>query len=80
MAHELINPADQRREEMILRAALHVTMAKVQRKLYVLAVKNAVNNELSFKPDSTKSYCCVVDYGQNMELPVFHKAQPGLVY
>ena len=80
MAHELKNPADQRREEMLLRAALHVTMAKAQRELYVLAVQNAVNDELLFKPHSTKSYCCVVDYGQNMDLPVFHKEQPGPAY
>ena len=32
------------------------------------------------KDHSSRSYTFVVDYGQNMELPVYNKEQPGVTY
>ena len=66
------------REQMMLDAADHICMARVQRTLYrdkVDAARMSVN-----KPHSESTYTFVVDYGQNMELPVFNKEQPGCTY
>ena len=68
------------RERMIIRASEHVRMAQVQRLLYVLFVHKARADRLANKPHSESSYTFVVDYGQNMALPAFHKEQPGCAY
>ena len=72
--------AEKSRERMLLRAAVHVSMARVQRELYVKYVEMAWFDAKAKKPHSSRSYCFVVDFGQNMELPVFHSEQPGPVY
>jgi hypothetical protein len=53
-------------------------MARSQRKLYQDKVEKAVKSV--DKPHSERTYTFVVDYGQNMELPVFNKEQPGCTY
>ena len=66
------------REQMMLEAAEHIKMARAQRKLYqdkVEAAQRTVD-----RPHSERTYTFVVDYGQNMSLPVFNSEQPGATY
>ena len=53
-------------------------MAQCQRGLYVFYREKAVAD--INKEHSIRSYCFVVDYGQNMELPLFNGEQPGPIY
>ena len=66
------------REQMMLEAAEHIKMARAQRKLYqdkVEAAQRTVD-----RPNSERTYTFVVDYRQNMELPIFNKEQPACTY
>jgi hypothetical protein len=66
------------REQMMLEVVEHILMARAQRMLYrdkIDAARMSVN-----KPHSERTYTFVVDYGQNMELPIFNKEQPGCTY
>jgi hypothetical protein len=66
------------REQMMLEAAEHIQMARAQRTLYCQKVDEA---RMSVdKPHSEGTYTFVVDYGQNIELPIFNKEQPGCPY
>ena len=69
--------ADHMREEMLLEAALHINMARRQRLLYNLLIAKARAHAQMRLPHHLRSYTFVVDYGQNMELPVFNRWQPG---
>ena len=60
------------REMMILRAALHVNMAGCQRAVYQHYIEEARRCVLAKTPHNESTYTLVVDYGQNMELPVFN--------
>ena len=71
---------DESREKMLLCAAVYVSMAWVQRELYVYYVVLAVGDGKAKKSHSNRSYSFVVDYGQNIELPVFHAKRPGPMY
>ena len=65
---------------MIARAYCYVEMARAQQLLHsdlILRALNDVNNKLNH---SERSYTFVVDYGQNMEIPVFINQQPGVSY
>ena len=66
------------REQMMLEAAEHIKMARAQRQLYQDKVERAVKSVDN--PHSERMYTFVVDYGQNMELPIFNKEQPGCTY
>ncbi len=68
----------EQREQMMLDAAEHIKMARSQCKLYQDKVEKAVKSV--DKPHIERMYTFVVDYGQNMELPVFNKEQPGCTY
>jgi hypothetical protein len=68
------------REQMILRANLHISMARAQRLLYVTLVHKARAHCLMNLPHNLRSYTFVVDYGQNMAVPTFNKEQPGCAY
>lgn len=68
------------RENMILRAERHVKMAQAQRMLYVNLVHKARQHVRLKLPFNRRSFTFVVDYGQNMELPVFNHEQPGCSY
>jgi hypothetical protein len=63
---------------MMLEAADHVKMARAQRQLYQDKVEKA--RRTVEKVHSEQTYTFVVDYGQNMELPVFNSEQPGAMY
>ena len=63
-----------------MRAAVHVKSARVQRLLYRACVAKAIRHAKANKPHKDRSYTLVCDYGQNMELPVFNKEQPGCSY
>jgi hypothetical protein len=68
------------REEMLIEAAEHVKMARTQRMLYQQKVDDAVQDAKVGRPHNERRYTFVVDYGQNMELPMFNKEQPGVTY
>ena len=68
------------REEMIIRGYRHVKMAQVQRLLYVTLVHKARQHVRLKLPFTSRSFTFVVDFGQNMELPVYNKEQPGCSY
>ena len=74
------NVADEERELMLLQAAEHVKMARAQRALYHAKVADAVADATKGIDHAERRYTFVVDYGQNMELPVYNKEQPGVTY
>jgi hypothetical protein len=62
---------------LLLQAAAHIKMARAQRALYQAKVAYAVADATARKELLVRRYSFVVDYGQNMELPVYNKEQPG---
>jgi len=74
------NGVDEERELMLLQAAEHVKMARAQRALYQAKVADAVADATEGKDHAMRRYTFVVDYGQNMELPVYNKVQPSITY
>jgi hypothetical protein len=71
---------DEERELMLLEAAVHIKVARAQRALYQAKVELAVQDATAKKDHSRRVYTFVVDYRQNMELPVYNKEQPGCTY
>jgi hypothetical protein len=67
-------------ELMVLEAAKHVCMARAQRALYQMLVADVVSDAVEGKDPTERRYTFVVDYGQNMELPVYYDEQPGCTY
>jgi hypothetical protein len=56
-------------------------MARAQRALYQAKLELAVQDATAkMDQNSRRVYTFVVDYGQNMELPVYNKEQPGCTY
>jgi hypothetical protein len=72
--------ANEERELMLLQAAAHIKMARAQRALYQPNVADAVADATARKEHSVRRYTFVVDYRQNMELPVYNKDQPDCTY
>jgi hypothetical protein len=72
------NKEDEEHKLLMLEAALHVSMARAQRSLYQSLIEKAKGDVN--KSHSERSYLFVVDYGQNMELPVYNSEQPGCTY
>ena len=70
---------DKERELILLEAAEHIKMARAQRALYQAKVDLAVQDATAKKDHLRRVYTFVVDYGQNMELPIYNKEQPGCV-
>ena len=77
---EAFNPADESREKTLTRAAKHMKMARVQRIMYQFYVAKAINHARNNIQHSKRTYTFVVDYGQNMELPLYNSKQPGVSY
>ncbi len=65
---------------MLLQAAAHIKMARAQRALCQAMVADAVADATARKEHSVRRYTFVVRYGQNMELPMYNKEQPGCTY
>jgi hypothetical protein len=72
--------ADKERELMQLHAAAHIKMAMAERVLYQAKVTDVVADATARKEHLVRRYTFVVDYGQNVELPVYIKEQPGCTY
>ena len=68
------------REILLLECALHIKMARAQRCLYQVKIELAMRDARLGTVHSKRTYTFVVDFGQNMELPVFNKQQPGCTY
>jgi uncharacterized protein YnzC (UPF0291/DUF896 family) len=68
------------RELLLLECAVHIKMARVQRSLYQEKVSEAIADAKAGVAHTSRRYTFVVDYGQNMELPVFNTQQPGCTY
>ncbi len=58
----------------------HVRMYWVQQVLFQEKVEEAIADAKEDKQFSDRRYTFVVDYGQNMELPVYNSQQPGATY
>ena len=71
---------DEEREAMLIRSGKHALRARAQRVLYQHYVVKAIRDAWLDTPHTLRTYCFVVDYGQNMELPVYNLEQPGLTY
>ena len=67
------NPEDVSKEQMLIRAHAHVVSARAQWKLYCKVVKKSKEDAKNNVPHNKRSYCFVVYYGQNMEMPLFRK-------
>jgi hypothetical protein len=65
-------------EALVLQAAKHVKMAKVQRELFNLKKDEAYSDR--DKPKQERTFTFVADYSQNMYLPNFAGSQPGETY
>lgn len=65
-------------EDMILKAAKHVEMARIQRQYYQDA--KTLSRTTAHLPPSQRSLCIVADYAQNMGVPSFGYEQPGETY
>jgi hypothetical protein len=72
--------ADKVRELTLLQAAVHIKLTLAQRALYQAKVADVVADATAGKEHSVRRYTFVVDYGQNMELPVYNKEPPGCTY
>ena len=74
------NEAQEETELMLMQAAKHVEMARAQRAFYQAKVADAKADATAGRDHSERRYTFVVDYGQNMELPVYNNEQPGITY
>ena len=72
--------ADMEQEAMLLRAGFHVQAAKAQRIRYRAYTARAVAHAQDELLHNERSYCLVVDYGQNMKNSSFNWEQPGCAY
>ena len=72
MKKEAADEADETREQMMLQMGEHMKMAQVQRALHQQYVAKSVLDCVEDMPHSERAYTFVVDYGQNMELPVYN--------
>ncbi len=70
------NEEQEERELMLMQAAKHVEMARAQRALYQAKVADAIADATAGKDHAERRYTFVVNYGQNMELPVYNNEQP----
>jgi hypothetical protein len=68
------------REKEILKATMHVKMARAQRLLVNEKMSKAKEDATANTIHSERTYTLIVDYGQNMALPWFGKSQPGDTY
>ena len=71
---------EEQRKLMLLQAAVHIKMARAQRALYQAKVADAIADATAEKEHLVRRYTFVVDYGQNMELSMYNKEQPGCTY
>ncbi len=71
---------DKERELMLMQAAAHIKMARAQRALYQAKVVDVVADATAGEEHLVRRYTFGVNYGQNMELPVYNKEQPGCTY
>ncbi len=68
------------RELILLEAATHIKMARVQRALYQQEVALAVADATAEKNRLVRVYIFLVDFGQIMEFSVYNQEQPGSIY
>ncbi len=67
-------------EVLLLECATHIQMACAQRSLYQAKVDKAVSDAKARVEHEKRRYTFVVDYGQNMEHPIFNFQQPGCTF
>ena len=68
------------REILLLECALHIKMARAQRSLYQVKIELAISDARLGTVHCKRTYTFVVDFGQNMDMPVYNKQQPGCTY
>ncbi len=69
-----------KQEILLLDAANHIKMSRSQRSLYQEKVAATVTDATEGVTHLEQTYTFVMDYGQNMELPVYNSQQPGCTY
>ncbi len=67
-------------EVLLLESATHIRMARLQQSLYQLKIDEVQVDAKEGTEHSQRRYTFVVDYGQNMELPVYNQQQPSCTY
>lgn len=72
--------ADETRKKMLLRAALHVRSARVQRALYQLKMDKSIADAIKNVLHKYRVYTLVVNNCQNMAMPSFARDQPRSAY
>ena len=68
------------REVLLLECAAHIRMARAQRSLYQAKIEESIADAKAGLDHEKRIYTFVVDYGQNMELPIYYFQQPGCTY
>ncbi len=67
-------------EVLLLESAEHVKMARVQQLLYQQKVAMVVKDAVDRVDHSLHTYTFVVNYGKNLELPIYNNEQLGCTY
>ena len=73
-------PEEEERDQLLLVIGEHIRMYRAQRALYQQKGREAIEDVKGGVGFEDYRHTFVVDYGQNMELPVFNKEQPGVTY
>jgi hypothetical protein len=63
-----------------LDASIHVQRARAQRQLLHNKQTKATRDKVNNVSHSTRHYCFIADYSQNLNLPHFGSTQPGETY
>ena len=67
-------------ERLVLKAAKHVEMARVQRELFIRKKNEALFDTKALVSRKHRRFCFVADYSQNAYIPNFQEEQPGKTY
>ena len=70
----------EQQEQLVVKAAKHVDMARQQRLLFVHKKEEAKDHALKGTPQESRVYTYVADFAQNMYIPNFASEQPGATY
>ena len=73
-------PAEEEWEQLLIAIGEHARMYQAQQVMYQEKMEDAIADAKEDKPFQDCRYTFVVDYGQNMELPVNNSQQTGKTY
>ena len=67
-------------EQLVLESAERIRMARAQQALYQQKMEDAQRDASEGKEHTETTYTYVVDFGKNMEMPIYNSQQPGCTY